>query len=310
MAPKRDPLKAPVPVAPIKSDVVTTLDDIAAMNPNRDPALADPEPAVATTTTDVAYTPGMEALPPVVHAVLTQKLLGNPQTAASTTQVPVPIELPRTRPATPSATTTGPTSSSKGAGVAAAPTLKPSAKNDEYNAKKRRFILRLKINKYMQFYPDQVRDFVPSNWNNLGDAQLEEIVEQCDFATSVGSEGEFIAAAVVGTARAFENMHPFLPAPYCYSQGCSDRIHDQLKDEKGESRVDSMLGSAVNKLGIMYTGTLPSGNPWMMLAFALGSSLHNHCAENQQRLLQHTRSGANEPVEALADIGTDQYADL
>lgn len=187
--------------------------------------------------------------------------------------------------------------------------MKTTVKKDDYDAKKRRFVLRLKITKYMQYYPEQVRDFIPTNWNNLGDAALEEVVEQCDFATSVGNEGEFIAAAVVGTARAFEGLQPFLPAPYCYSHGCSERIHDQLKDEKGETRVDSMLGSAVNKLGIMYTGTMPSGNPWALLAFALATSLHNHCKENEMRIAHAGRGGMNEPVEALGDI-PDQYSDL
>lgn len=305
MAPKRDPLKAPMPVTP-KPDVTTTLEDIAAMNPNRDPSLADPEPEPEPQPREIGYSIGTEPLPTVVQAVLTHKLLGDAQPVASTTSAPQ--ELVRTRPTTPS-TTTGSTTSSKGGAVAAAPAMKATAKKDEFDAKKRRFVLRLKITKYMQYYPEQVRDFIPTNWNNLGDAALEEVVQQCDFATSVGNEGEFIAAAVVGTARAFEGMRPFLPAPYCYSHGCSDRIHDQLKDEKGETRVDSMLGSAVNKLGIMYTGTLPSGNPWAMLAFALASSLHNHCTENEKLLIERGHSGANEPVETLGDI-SDQYADL
>lgn len=276
------------------------------MNDHRDPSLADPEPEPASRLREVGYSIGTEPLPSVVQAVLTHKLIGDAQPVASTTTAPQ--ELVRTRPTTPS-TTTGSTTSSKGAGVAAAPAMKATAKKDEHDAKKRRFVLRLKITKYMQYYPDQVRDFIPTNWNNLGDAALEEVVEQCDFATSVGNEGEFIAAAVVGTARAFEGMQPFLPAPYCYSHGCSERIHDQLKDEKGETRVDSMLGSAVNKLGIMYTGTMPSGNPWALLAFALASSLHNHCKENEMRLIQRGQNGSNEPVEALGDI-PDQYADL
>lgn len=305
-----------MPVTP-KSDVPTTLEQIAAMNEHRDPSMADPEPVSEPTEPKISYSIGTEPLPAVVQAVLTHKLLGDAQPVASTTMAqPSTIDLPRSRPATPSATTTTSTgiasSSSKSlaSGGGLAPAIKVAPKKDSFDAKKRRFVLRSKIKKYLKYYESEVREFVPVNWNNLSDAALEEVVQDCDYATTVGNEGEFIAAAVVGTARAFEGMKPFLPAPYCYSHGCSDQIYDQLRvKDTGETRVDTMLGSAVNKLGILYTGSLPVGNPWVSLAFALATSLHKHCKENEQLIIQNGHLQPNEPVEALGDL-PDQYADL
>jgi hypothetical protein len=241
------------------------------MNNSRMPELTDPDP-VTTTTTSVS------------------DMVDAPQTVRTkVAEITTAVDLPRHRPATPGADhllPTGPTQSKP-----APPSSKRAAPPDPRTVQRNRFIRLSKIKCYLKEFPDEIRDCIPKNYQSLDDKTLEAIADECEWVLSAGNEAEIVAAGTVLAAKGFEKASPYMPPPYCFAHGVGERVQQELVLPDGKLRVDTMLGRAVTRLGIIYMGTLPGNSPWLGLFFGLMGAINKQCEYNMDLISQGQYNG-------------------